>query len=398
MAWADNLQEASFRGFIFDCIATDDTLTRANATHSYPYVDGAEIEDMGADANTITINAIFYGDDYDARLQQFIQLLNQPGKGELIHPVFGKIEVNFATSSVHHDADGVDQATLTLNFIQSGVSPIFFGQTLSSQKPAAISQKTAATRQAATDLVVAEVAKVKALGDFNRITQMAGSMTDALRQLKADVSGYIQSGLDPILFASAWAADLTGVVNSIVDLRGFNLQTLSSDWKALFNVFDRAILLPSYTRQPKQDSDLISLQTKLEQVSGKADAVRIVLESEVQEPTLFANEIEQMTNIARADIQALIDGYRGAFGIEKSRFITEALKDTALALQEAAIAVIEIRPPLTQKTMNAQGNYRLIAHKLYGDHTRAPELFRLNPLVIVPNFIEQGDVIYAYAQ
>lgn len=72
------------------------------------------------------------------------------------------------------------------------------------------------------------------------------------------------------------------------------------------------------------------------------------------------------------------------------------MKDQALALQDAAKAVIEARPPLVQRTLSAPGNLRLQAHLLYGDHSRATELARLNPGLRVPNNLKQGDVINAF--
>ncbi len=407
MAWEDNLLEASLDGFIFDCIATDDKFARAHAVNTYPYLDGAEIEDLGAEPIPVAISAVFFGADYDARLQSFLKIIKTAGLRELQHPVFGKMQVQVVDVSVHHDADNIDQATVALNLLQGNLAPQFFEQTLAIQKASAIQQKNSLARAAATQVLAAEVLTIKNAGIFNRITQLRTSMTSALSALKAQIAGVISSGLDPIEFVSAWASDLTDVITAIVDLRGFDISTLTADWKTVFNAMDVAILLPTLARQPARDSAIIAAHVALEQASGKADAASIVLQSETVTPTLSAIEIEAMVNQARTHIQAVIalyrktyavDGSAGGLKLEKIRPITEALKDTALALQEAARAVIEARPPLVQRTMNAPGNYRLIAHKLYADHARASELFRLNPQVKMPNFIEQGNVLNAYAQ
>lgn len=398
MAWVDNLQEASFRGFIFDCISTDDKLSRAHSVHSYPYADGAEIEDLGAEPVPISITAIIYGDDYDTRLQAFIAKLNEPGIGALVHPVFGNIDVQFVDCSFHHDAESPDQATITLNFLQNSIAPKFFGQTLAIQKASAILQKNSLAREAATAVLAEQVLGVKNSDDFNRIQQLRTTMTSALAQIKAEVNGIITSGLDPINFASSWAADITTLITGIVDLRSFDISTLTQDWKSVFNAFSTAIILPAQARQPLRDPLFINAQIVLDQASGKADAASLVLASETQTPTLSAQEIETMVNEVRGDIQTTIDLYREIYPTETSRLVTEPLKDTALALHDAAIAVIEARPPLVIRTMDAPGNLRLIAHKLYGDHTRATELFRLNPKAMMPNFIDRGDALNAYAQ
>ena len=398
MAWEDNLLEASLDGFIFDCIATDDKFARAHAVNTYPYLDGAEIEDLGAEPIPVAINAVFFGADYDARLQSFLKIIKTAGLRELQHPVFGKMQVQVVDVSVHHDADNIDQATVALNLLQGNLAPQFFEQTLAIQKASAIQQKNSVARAAATQVLAAEVLTIKNAGIFNRITQLRTSMTSALSALKAQIAGVISSGLDPIEFVSAWASDLTDVISAIVDLRGFDISTLTADWKTVFSAMDVAILLPTLARQPARDSAIIAAHVALEQASGKADAASIVLQSETLTPTLSAIEIEAMVNQARTDIQAVISQYRAIYAVEQSRKVTEPLKDTALALQEAARAVIEARPPLVQRSMNAPGNDRLIAHKLYADHSRAVELFRLNPQIKMPNYIGQGDVLNAYAQ
>ena len=65
-----------WRGVVFECIGTSDTVSHALVEHEYPYVDGADVEDMGAHAGHISIRAVFYGDDYETRLQVFIDALN----------------------------------------------------------------------------------------------------------------------------------------------------------------------------------------------------------------------------------------------------------------------------------------------------------------------------------
>ena len=91
MAWADSMLDASFRGMIFDVINTRDSWSRDTAQHEYPYIDGADVQDMGRKARNIRLSALFWGDDYESRLQAFIAELDKPGAGELIHPVYGSM-------------------------------------------------------------------------------------------------------------------------------------------------------------------------------------------------------------------------------------------------------------------------------------------------------------------
>ncbi len=40
MGWAENLQNASFRGVQFEVLNTDEQISRDHAAYEYPFVDG----------------------------------------------------------------------------------------------------------------------------------------------------------------------------------------------------------------------------------------------------------------------------------------------------------------------------------------------------------------------
>ena len=75
----------------------------------------------------------------------------------------------------------------------------------------------------------------------------------------------------------------------------------------------------------------------------------------------------------------------------------EALRAVADAVQTLGAKVLETRPPLVEHVTETEGNAHLLAHKLYGDFTRAAEIVRLNPQVRNPNFIAKGQVLHVYA-
>lgn len=400
MSWEQSLLEASFRGIIFDCLSTDDEVARATSEHSYPYKHGGSIEDLGNEPRAISIQAIFYGANYETELKKFITALDILGSGELIHPIFGTIQVQVVgTYKVSHSADDVDQAKVTLQFKQDSTEPVFFDRNLPIQKAEAISQALSVARSASADVLVKEVSKITALKSaLVRIDALRSAMTSALSGFRNQVAGIVTSGLDVVNYPLSFATDIGSLVSGIVDLRGFNVGTLMTDWRYASQLLSSPVTLTTSIRQPSHDVSLISSISALHQATAKADAVQIVLSSEAQTATLSAPEIELIVNDARTDIEASITTYRSLYSLEDSRPVIEALKTTALALQEAARAIIEARPPLITKTVDAPGNLRLIAHKWYGDHTRAPELLRLNRQVRSPNFIVMGDRLNAYAR
>ena len=93
MSLKDNLQDAKFRGVTFDCQRIRDGVERATAEYGYPYVDGDDVADLGRRSRKVNMSAIFFGDDYESRLQTFLSVLDTAGSAELIHPVFGSMPV-----------------------------------------------------------------------------------------------------------------------------------------------------------------------------------------------------------------------------------------------------------------------------------------------------------------
>ena len=57
MGWKDDLQDASFRGVLFECTSTKDSVSKSQAAHQAPYSNKASIEDMGKDPRRISLNA-----------------------------------------------------------------------------------------------------------------------------------------------------------------------------------------------------------------------------------------------------------------------------------------------------------------------------------------------------
>ena len=398
MSWENNLLEASFRGLTFDCLSTDDSVNRAVAVHSTPYQDGDDLEDMGAESDAIRISAIFYGDDFDIRLQAFLAKLAESGAGELVHPVFGVQDVQLLSHQVRQEAESIDTAFVTLQFKRVKANQPLFHQTLTLQKAESITQFISQNREVAAAVLTQTLAPVVEGEDVTRQQQIRFNMLDALNQVKAKVDGHIDSGLDPIKNARAWLGDLAAGMSGLIDLRDFNPLGILADIKAVFASLDDLILVPSLPRQSPDDVAIINHQFLLEQANTKAEAISVVLASEAETPTLSAPDIEALVNAVREDFQAVITQSRELYPLEQAHPLNDAIKTTALTVQQAAQSIIELRPPLIGRQVTDRANYRLLAHQFYGDHTRADELWRLNPQAKYPNQLHQGDQVNAYAE
>ncbi|MGE4265439.1 MAG: DNA circularization protein [Desulfovibrio sp.] len=409
MAWENRMLEASFRGIVFDCLTWDDEGERNAVEHARPFVDGAELEDLGRGARRLRVKAIFFGDDYEERLEKFLKALDEPGAGDLVHPVFGPLKAQLHTWRAGHEADNVDAASLELTFAESALAKPLFSGSLSGQKAAKIGDSAGNARTGAA----AVLAKAVAAGKNANALARAGLRS--LAELKGSTSDVLTSGAGILSAPASWAADVASLVRGVVDLQAFGTASLVPDFAAVFTALTSAILLPSsgssssshssggtvadaYPVTEGPELDVVQAHVELERALGVAEAAQAVLESEAETPTLSPVEIEAVASSSRELLQASIETYRELYPVEQHRLVTEPTKDVALAVQEAATAIIEARPPLVGHTLAARSCPRLVAHHLYGDHTRATEILRLNQPLRDPNFLTAGTVLHVYAR
>lgn len=424
MAWEDNLLDASFRGVTFDCLRTQDSAQRDTASHEYPYLDGADVEDLGRKARRISMSAMFFGKDYENRLQAFIKELDKPGNGELIHPVFGSIKAaQLIDYQLGHDADNPDACTVELTFIEATPGNPFFVQQLPAQQAEAVSQLAETARFNGITAFATALDNLKGVkNNLSRLNALRDVLTGTLGAIRSQVQGIVGTTLDLIDYPRAFAGDVMSLISGMADLRGFDGSVLMSDWKSLVDQFGEVVKLPGQVSAgaaatgsssgstsvslaaakpiPANPEDL-ALVTALLQIAAAASLAETasqLLAIEAEQPTLSPQDVEHIANDVRDTLQQAIEAHRALFAIEASRPVTEALKDTALGVQEAAVAVIEARPPLISRTVDLPGNLHLVAFRWYGDYTRAQELARLNPTLTNPNALNTGDTLYAYAR
>lgn len=412
MAWSDNLLDATFRGVTFDCVSTADAVQRALVEHDYPYVAGADVEDMGANARHISVRAVFYGADYETRLQAFTAVLDGADKtlsatdalagGWLQHPVFGMMFCQVANYRISHDAEGVDEAQVEIEFVESTPAAPFFARELAVQKAEAVAQHGTQAAAAAADTMGAQVERMH--NPLSALDALRTAMTAPLLAITKQAN-VLLSGLDVLAYPRAWGNDISALVNGILDVRQFGANLLT-DWANIqsdlnaFSIFGSpaAVAPISYSSKPSEAQGIAAAAATVQvnTACGLASAAGLLLASEAATPTLSPAQIEAVANTARAAIEATIIQVRAVYGIELGRAITEPLKSQGLAVQEAARAIIVTRPPLIRRVSETDGNFRLLAHLWYGDHTRAAELYRLNGAR--SPFVRQGDGVSGYAK
>lgn len=416
MSWPDTYLEASFRGVPFDFISTGEEVSRATVAHSYPFRDGAEVEDLGLNASRHTVRAILFGADADARLKRLKSALDAPGVGELSHPVYGALQVVVDSYHPAFDAEATDSVALDITFIENALTVHVFDLAIPEAKIDALTKATDDTFAAASNAFAQKIRNILALANNNRLTQLVATVSQTMAQISqvgAAVQNTVQSYLDMPTSLMSDMRSMMGALTPHLDASSLNnllsgssafastqasVQNYSSVQSQL-TVATTFSAVPAGTQaEIQQDTALIAVNAQLVATLTLTQTAQAVLAAELSQPTATPLQIEAMANSVRDHLQVQIDALTALYPLELSRPIVESLKNTALLVQQAAQLVIETRPPLVIRQSPVSGNFRLVAHAMYGDHTRAPELARLNPLIRQPNFIQQGDALNAFAQ
>jgi prophage DNA circulation protein len=440
----NNLLDATFRGIRFHCRSTDDSAERAIAVYPYPFRNGDELDDMGRKARSFTLQAVFWGAQYQRELEAFTDALDADGADELVHPVYGSKYVMVERYSIRHDAEGPDSCTVQVTFREWGLFTSYFD---GAGSPAGLAELAGGALSGALsgciDAVAGAVSGVVA--DILALPPIAGmlSIINDCEAVFDMVSGYISeavgiagTALSYMDHPAAFVADLLGFTRtaagealSLINSDDYEPQAAFRAWQSLSASFpgystagrpDKA-----YSAAPVTGDDLtrdtapvqaVSLVSKIPdtaagkvaaiagsaagivQAAALADVVSALLLREAAEPALSPAEVQVVVSNTRERLQDALEVTRAALPAEAAYPVAEALRSAALAVQDMGLAVINARPPLIVTTLDGPYNHHLLAHKLYGDAWRAPEILRLNPSIKLPNFLTAGQKVTVYAR
>lgn len=445
MSWL-SLLDASFRGVPFQVESVSDKGEKSLAIHEYPYRAGGEVEDLGRKPRIIPLKAVFWGVNYLSGLRALIKAFEVEGKGELIHPVFGSVDVVIRSWDIPHEAERPNYATVSFEAVEASPdNPFFDDQSTRSLAERASDallgglaqalNDSAASLQATLGEVAGQVASLQnsVLAELDgllmvydsarTVTRTAMSYLDFPSAFVADLSACIQSAASGVGGLSGFASlgGLSGLLPRLDVSTGQSAGTYPSGansygpaWvsgpvsdnvgraEAVLAI-RQASTAPAATPAPEPKSAQTPIgqaatHAMLAQTQIYAQAARDMLMAELSTPTLTPAEVESLTGNARDRLQDCLHAVRASQPQAVVHQMSECLRDAAQAVQQLGEAALSARPPLVMRTVERPCNFHLLAHRLYGDYTRATELARINPQVRNPNFIAQGQEVLVYAR
>ncbi|MGR3179829.1 MAG: DNA circularization N-terminal domain-containing protein [Candidatus Anammoxibacter sp.] len=119
MSVFSELQEASYRGVTF--LVPNETKEGGKkiVEHNYPGNDRRFVEELGKQPNSYRITAIVFGSDAIQRRIRLEQALTETGRGLLIHPTLGQIQVVATTFSSRSSDSELGKFTFDIEFLES---------------------------------------------------------------------------------------------------------------------------------------------------------------------------------------------------------------------------------------------------------------------------------------
>lgn len=454
MGWTVPIRQASFRGVKFDVITVDDSFERDTVEHAYPYVNGADIEDLGLTPRTVTFEAIFNGPGYLTDVKRLLAALQKPGADTLTHPIFGRMQNMICRSmSLRHDADYINYASVDLTFVETTPAlPIFlFDFSIFGKIDELLSMLEGFVDDvldfyAAMMEVVSFAFSVKdrLLGAWGGIYSIVDSVSQLIDEASFDLPALVTATTFKS-HASKAVKQLASALDAAIKVRAemkddeeTTTQTTSKSTGLLYNQnrFNEALLLvrqlqqiaddvvtgknDSYSREQTRIKSRVTTLRK-EDVKEMACAIKLLSTTTLAHLTaqliadevdnLLPSEIETMTTTVRELIQDCITAvralqteqhtYQNRGEMETARYtsayrVIEQLRQIAQHFTVLAINAINQKPPLIIREAPITGTLQQIAHAFYQDYTRTDELLRLNPQITNPNFIEKGALMNGY--
>ena len=450
MSWLNTLLPASFRGVTAEVRSIKDSGENALAEHNYPYRNGGDIENFGRDALKSAIEFVFWGDDYESRLQSFVSALEVLEAGELVHPILGVKQCDAKGWEVSHSAEEYDYCTVSVTFLESNADMPFFNRSL----PNALGGLAGLQCLQALDALLTQYE-----GYMDMAMAYLGAGSSALSLLRSywdrfvnplfgfsnvvfffcgDVFAFPRGALSDVmaLFGALHGSDkgkfiITPAVENKQTVAGTGvvMRPNASNFAPLYtraevvrdtltvqknvqNVLDAAIetnvtgvdavanvaaVNAVGSTTAAQVKAVFNASVRAAEVVSAAAEIASVFEWELIDPTLSPNQVENALNQVRRPLQDAVVELRTAYDNGAGIALAQELQDLAWQLTAAARAVIHQRPALLPHVVEADTNLHLLAHKLYGNYMRAYEIARLNT-VKNPNIILRGEVLNVYSR
>jgi prophage DNA circulation protein len=225
-------ETGSLDGIDLEMVDISDHSESSIVRYEYPYVDGADLENMGLKAGTCKIRCYFYDNEAQSTYNDHIILLNKLkgcGEHELLHPIYGVMKGMVDSVDVRKD-DRQRCAEIDISFVKRGIDAIqpSVADTVDAAQEGAFSagvteqlaELAADLSGSALDLHVNLDPGKTLLQQASGISSQARAFARQIDKALAGLSAYANGVTDPLNSLTAtltYAANIPGRILGIAD-------------------------------------------------------------------------------------------------------------------------------------------------------------------------------------
>lgn len=398
--WRDQMLPASFRGISFLIPQASVPVGMKVQLHEFPQRDEPYAEQMGKQAQVHRLVCWIIGDDCFERRDKFMEAVQTPGAGELVHPWLGRMQVKAGEAELTHDFKQGGMAAFAVTFYPD--IPLKF--------PTAKVNTQQQVVKASDSLLDSALVRYKSA--MAKVDQARLGLA-RLRNSLSGVYTVIQQQFSTIIGAFT---NLTGFVQSLMNAPD-SLSSLFSSYFSEFSVDDYlgndsgSSYRNSVATATQQTEALASINTVSD--SGGVDAaaasqatanlvqdallVQVALiisempvaSQPVSTATVASVEQQAVQPIVRPEVPVADDVIELRDNLNEAIFqaslkadpehymVLNTLRQTIVkhltAVAESGVRLVEITPPETLPAL-------VLAYRRFGDATRESEVVQRNRL------------------
>lgn len=388
MSWRDLLQPASFRGVAFKFESADASGGRRAQTHEYPMRDTPWTEDLGRKARTVSLNAYVLGADYMAARDALIAALDAAGAGTLVHRYWGELQVVVTDYRISESSGEGGIARFSISFAEAGSQTFPAARTDTAEALASQVEKTRAAAQK-TYAAVHRVAGLPGWVSAASVADFSGAL-DAIDNLTAQLTPDLTL-LAEIQLAAGRVAGMLGDLIRVpvsaaaaIDARIRALAQVPSSprdaFTALTALFGRDAAPAAAATTPSNQQAAVNRGATAALVRQLAvtEAAGLLQSAEFDSAIAAAEARDTVLNAIDSEAAATLDDA-----------LFRALSSLAAAVTRAVAARSDSLARIGTVRFSATLPALVVAHRVYGDATRADEIVSRNR-VRHPGFVPGG--------
>lgn len=398
--WRDQMLPASFRGISFLIPQASVPVGMKVQLHEFPQRDEPYAEQMGKQAQVHRLVCWIIGDDCFERRDKFMEAVQTPGAGELVHPWLGRMQVKAGEAELTHDFKQGGMAAFAVTFYPD--IPLKFPTAkVNTQQQvvkasdslldsALVRYKSAMAKVDQARLGLARLRNSLSgvytviqqqfstiIGAFTNLTGFVQSLMNAPDSLSSLFSSYFSEfSVDDYLSDDSGSSYRNSVatatqqteavasINTVSDSGGVDAATAS---QATANLVQDALLVQvaliisemPVASQPVSTATVASVEQQ---------AVQPIVRPEVP---VADDVIELRDNLNEAIFQASLKADPEHYMVLNT--LRQTIVKHLTAVAESGVRLVEITPPETLSAL-------VLAYRRFGDATRESEVVQRNRL------------------